>query len=196
MIKQLIRSTSESNGHSVNYIQTELLGFNPVLLFQKKSFKTSNTFFMKSVAFLEELGDTIITEILSSTEESKLNKVYYDLIASEKAINLVYKFSSNPIVILQAKQVIRSLGVTTLGQLINEFKFPSTDTFCNHTRNIIKECSPLFDILSKRKNLTYGTSFRQNFFLVTNVLINETQFTTKFIRQCLFKVQTLLLILD
>jgi hypothetical protein len=143
---------------------------------------------MKATNFLEELGDTVINEILTCSEESKLNKDYYDLVASEKAINMITKISCNPFTILQAKQVIKSLGIISVGQLINEYKFPRTDRFGQHIRNIIKECR-LFDILAKRKCLSYGINYRQKFFLVTNNPINEFQFTTKLIRQCLFKSQ-------
>jgi hypothetical protein len=188
MIKQLIRSTSSSNRHSINYIQSELIGFDPLILFQSKKFKSCNVFVMKSNNSLEELGDTIINEILSCSEDSKLNKDYYDLVASEKAINMITKLSCNPITTLQAKQAVKSLGIISVGQLINEYKFPRTDRFVQHIRNIIKECR-LLDILAQRKCLSYGINYRQKFFLVTNNPINESQFTTKLIRQCLFKSQ-------
>ncbi len=189
MIKQLIRSTSSMNRHALNFVQTDLVGFNSSALFQNKCKMPTNIFVREAILALEELGTTIFTGILNSNDDAKLSKDYYDLVASENLCCVVKKLSSNPIVMIQTKQVSKALGIVTVGQLINEYKFPSTDKFANHTRNIISECSPLFELLVKRKNLTYGISYRQNFFLTTNVPISELQFTTKLIRQCLFKNQ-------
>jgi hypothetical protein len=188
MVKQLIRSSSVHNGHSINYIQTNLSGYNPLILFQSKNVKSSNLFLLKSVNVLEELGNTIINEILNSSEDAKLNKDYYDLIASENALNLIGKLSRNPITFLQAKQAIKTLGISTVGQLINEYKFPRTDRYCQHVHNVVMECK-LLDILAKRKHLSYGTTYREKFFLTTNSPISEIQFSTKLLRHCLFKSQ-------
>ncbi len=102
-------------------------------------------------------------------------------------MNIIHRLTKNQIIINQAHHIANKLGIVYVGQLINEFKFPSTDYFREITRNIINECSPLFSILVNRKNLTYGTSYRDTFFLVPNSSINEHQFTTKLLRQCLFR---------
>lgn len=186
MIKQLIRSTSLSTKHSINYIQTDLLKFNPSLLYQPHRRPTRNLFVDNAISYLAEIGDTIIDEILHCNEDNKLHKEYYEIIASEYIMNIIHRLTKNQIIINQAIFLVKKLGIVYVGQLINEYKFPSSDNFRDITRNIINECS-ILTILAKRKSLSYGISYRDSFFLVPNSPINEFQFTTKLIRQCLFR---------
>jgi hypothetical protein len=189
MIKQLIRSSSDSVKHSINYIQTDLMKYNPTFLFQGLFFKSGNSYIDKAVLYLSELGDTIIDEIIQSNEANKLHKGYYEIIASERTMHVIQRLTKNQIVISQARIVVKALGLMYVGQLINEYKFPSTDKYRQNILNIITACSPLFNILANRKCLSYGTPYRDGFFLTTNNPITDTQFTTKLIRQRLFQKQ-------
>jgi hypothetical protein len=194
MIRQLIRSTSALNHHSIKYIQIELLGFNPNTLYQVSNSNLINIYFDKSILYLAELGDIMLDVISSCNKDTKLNKDYYDLIASEMIVCVIKKFTKNPIIILQAKQLMKISGITFVGQLINEYKYPSSDICHKLATNIINECNPLLKILANRKYLSYGISFRDGFFLITNITnkaTTELQFTTKLIRQCLFKKQVM-----
>lgn len=187
-VKQLIRSTSISNLHSINWIQEQLLLVNPAQMFHKINFKCANSFVEEAVKVMNKLGDTIIKEILDShNDNSKLSKVYYNLIASENVMCVVKRLSKNPIIWLQAETLIKKLGIKFVGQLINEYKFPSCDILIPNVKNIINACSPLLNILANRKELSYGLSFRDGFFLATNVALTEIQLTTRLIRLCLFK---------
>ena len=185
-IMQLIRSTSENNKHFINSVQVEALGFNPNLLFQKINFKSANTFVNSSVNILAELGSIMVDEINNSNEDNRISKNYYTLIASESMVNFVNKQTSNPIIRLNAKLVEKKLGILNVGQLINEFKFPSTDFFRDTVSSIINSCGPTLKILTSLNELSYGLSFRDCLFLSTNKSFKESQLSTKLIKQRLF----------
>jgi len=190
-VRQLIRSTSKDNSHFINFLQSDLLKYEPSVIFQKHNFKCHNSFVNDSVKGIAKLGLSMIAEILDSNDESRLNRDYYDLIASEKIMNLVKRITNNRIVWLLVDKVVTKLGITYVGQLINEYKFPSNDELRADINSIVHCGGSVLSILTNRKQISYGITFRESFFLDTNVSVKEYQLTTKGIKKCLFKLSTL-----
>jgi hypothetical protein len=138
-VKKLIRSTSKDNLHFINLLQTSLLEYDPYIIFQRRNYKCSNAFVNNAVIGMTKLGCAMINEILDSSDDSRLNRDYYDLIASENVINLVKRITDNRIIWLSLDNVVRKLGITYVGQLINEFKFPSNDSLKSDINNNINQ---------------------------------------------------------
>jgi hypothetical protein len=184
-IGQFLRSTSENCTHFINIIQTQCFKINPNLLFQRLD-GCNNNFLMSVSESLHKIGDIMIDEILSSNCDNKLSKYYYDLIASEDMVSLVSKQCNNPIILSQVKTLRKKLGLSYVGQLINEYKFPSSDYSHCLAKNIVSACGSLFKKLIERKVLTYGISFRDHFFTSTNHSITCDKITTKLLRMRLF----------
>jgi hypothetical protein len=180
-VGQLIRSTSETCLHFIKELQLYCCNFNPNLIFQQ-SMQIKNAFLTNSIKTLGNLGNIMIDEILASDIDNKLSKYYFDLIASERTVSVVSLLTKNPIIRSQAKSMQKKFGIEYVGQLINEFKFPSCDTSFLMAKNIVDACGKLLNILANRKSLTYGLSFRDYFFISTNHHISSEKVTTKLIR--------------
>ena len=178
-IKQLIRSTEVKEKHFINLFQTEELMFQNDKIFNRP---TGNQFMDRAIMGLKQLGAIMIDEIISSNEDSLLNKSYYDLIASEKLDNIMPFISNKPIVIQKVKFVQKRLGISLVGHLINEFKFPSNDTTVPHVNFIISNSNELVKILATRKKVSINTNFRDGLFLASNIITPLTSLTTKAIR--------------
>jgi hypothetical protein len=178
VLGQIIRSTSGTCLHFIKILQTSIVGFNPDCFIQSIK-KFPNKFIMKAFMSLESLGSIIINEILKSDENSKLSKLYYNLVASEDLISMVSKLTSNQIVINQAMLIRKKLGLQLVGHLINEYKFPSNDDYQCIVNNLIVSCGLLFTILVNRRELSYGFSFRDHFPISTNRFITSDKITTK-----------------
>lgn len=175
--RQVVRSTDTSCLHSINYIQKELLGFNGNSIFHKES---SCEFINKACSVSNSLGCLLIDEILSCNEDSKLHKRYYDLVASENPIVLANVSCSNDLIKFQITSICKRFHFKNLIQLINEYKFPSTDKYRIELENIMRH--PLFIKLLDRKCLTYDTCFRDGFFFASNQVTKSHKVTTKMIK--------------
>jgi hypothetical protein len=77
--------------------------------------------------------------------------------------------------------VTKKFGFVSLGQMINEYKFPSSDNYIDTFQFVIKSVK-LFEILANRKSLSYGISHMDNFIIATNKMINFNKLTTKSLR--------------
>jgi len=177
---QLIRSTEEPVKHVIKDLQIHVLGYRPDRIFQDS---------MKSSDFLEtayeasrNLGGILIKEITEDDAESRLHTNYYNLIASENTINLLNFFQVSPIVKQQAHLLQAKLGIRTYGQLINEYKYPSTDKFNMQVKNLVNSMKVISTKFLARKMISYGLDFRDGFFLKTNSLTKSCLFTTKLVK--------------
>ena len=118
-------------------------------------------------------------EIIQSDENNRLHKAYYDIIASEKIINLIEIITNNNLVISYARNIIKTSNLKYIGDLINEAKFPSSDRLATKVKFIINNSGPL---LPERKIISTGVSYRDGFPLITNNLIQAHLITTKQIK--------------
>ncbi len=184
-LRQIIRTSSPLCKHVINSLQVDLCNFKPDLLFQNSSNTHGNKFINCAISTLGEIGDIVINEILSSNEESRISKHYYSLIASERLDLLLARFFKNSIINNYAKRIKKSLGVTYVGQLINEYKYPSTDSFKIIVSSIVNS-HKLFKILASRNELSYGVSYRDLFPIRTNNFISSEKVTTRSLRMLLW----------
>ncbi len=181
VLRQILRSSADCCRHSINIIQQHLAGWNPDVIFQKIPNEFSNDYIRSASVYYRILGDFIIKDILDSDDNNKLSKIYYDLIASEDLRQLCDHLFPNSLTVSYVKRAIKIFGFKNVGQLINEFKFPSTDKHKSMIQFIIGS-TKLFQILSERRSLTYGTSHRDNFIIAPNKFINIEKLTTKILR--------------
>ncbi len=181
VLKQLLRSTKEDCNHSINALQVLLAGWNRDVIFQKILVSFSNRYVHIASQFYSLLGDMIIKEILNSDEENKLSKTYYDLIASEHPITICNHLAPNSLTLNYTKMVTKKYCFGSLGQLINEYKFPSSDNYLPTFQFVIKSVK-LFEVLANRKTLSYGLSHMDNFIIATNKMISYDKLTTKILR--------------
>jgi exonuclease III len=181
VLRQVLRSSAESCNHSINALQQHLARWNPDVIFQKIPESFSNGYVRLASHYYKILGDFIIKEILDSDDNGKLSKVYYNLIASEDLIAICNHLAPNSLMLNYTKRVIKCFGFSCVGQLINEFKFPSSDKY-RSTMQFIINSTKLFQILADRRSLTYGWSHRDNFIIATNKHISVEKLSTKTLR--------------
>jgi len=177
--RQVVRSTDESCVHSINYLQKELIGYKHDKIFQPK---VSCKFINRACEVSNRLGALMFDEIVTSNDDSRLHKLYYDLLASEDP-NLVFanlNFHVNSIIQFQTKVICKTFRLCNIGQLINEFKFPSTDNYRIELFNIITN-SPL-KYFANRITLSYGYNFRDGMVLASNQILKSCNFTTKMVK--------------
>jgi hypothetical protein len=179
---QLIRSTNDSTLHFISLLQCHLYNINPDNLFQPSC---TNSFVNRASQGMCKLGDLAVQEILTADTDSRLNKVYYNLIASESLTILSNKYLNNPIARNMVKQLQKITGISQAGQLINEFKYPSSDKAFILASNIVRAC-PLFTKISERKILICDTSFRDGLPVDCNKILSANNITSKAIKNRLF----------
>ncbi len=128
------------------------------------------------------VADNMLENIATANDDNRIHQQYFNLIASERIQDVITRCVDN----LIARHVITNMGkklrLQNVGQLINEFKFPSNDTVGAVCAKILESIGPVLKALIKRKNLTYGHSYRDGFFLSTNRLITTKIMTTKMIK--------------
>ena len=124
----------------------------------------------------------MITEICTSDTESRLHRDYYNLIASEDLCKIIKKSTPNQIIHCHANTIKKKLGIRTVSHLINEYKFPSTDKYRDIIELIIRNGGSLINILSNRKMLNGGYSYRDGIAIDSNQLMKIELLTTKKIR--------------
>jgi hypothetical protein len=181
ILGQLIRSTSETCLHFIKILQIDIIGFKADCFVQTVK-ELPNKFLIKAFWSMESLGDIVMTEVLKSNDNSRLSKIYYNLLASEDLLPMIKKLTTNPIIINQAKVLCKRLRLQCVGHLINEFKYPSNDNDRLVVNNIMVACSPLFKVLSDRRELSYGLSLRDYFPISANHFITSDKVTTKALR--------------
>jgi len=136
---------------------------------------------------MTQLGQIMINEINSADDDNRLHMDYYNMIASENLTNVLKICSDNLIIHNYARVVSKQLNIINVGQLINEFKFPSCDKYKSMIVSIINNSGVLLKKLVARKNLTYGIGYRDGIFLETNQLIQIRSITTAKIKKRLFR---------
>ncbi len=181
VVRQILRSTTQSCQHSINSLQRGLAGWNPDAIFQNLRGSFSNSYVTLASQFFGTLGELIVNEILSSGNDSKLLKTYYNLISTENPIIICKFLAPNSLTLNYTKMVTKLFGFSHLGQLINEYKFPSSDRFRSTIQFIIKSVK-LFEILANRKTLSYGLTIYDNFIIATNKIVSADKLTTKALR--------------
>jgi hypothetical protein len=184
-LKQILRSTADSCSHSIKLLQCDLIGLNSEQILQNTNSKFSDPYLKSATNGLSDLCDVIINEILQCNEESRISKHYYNIVASENLVTLVSKMFHDSIIVHYAKCLKKSLGICLVGHLINEYKFPSTDKF-KHMVTCVISSNKIFKILAARKELSYGTSFRDYFPINTNNFVSCDKVTTKSLRLIFF----------
>ncbi len=179
-IKQYIRSSSSENSHIIRELQSYVCNFDEERI---STGRTHNKFMLQVKDGLSELLNIMISEIKENDgkDDCKLNKLYYDLIASENVASLNNVLNIPPIASSFIRNVSKDLGIRYVGQLINEYKFPSSD---NHIKQVqfIVNCNPIFKVLANRKMISSGHTYRDGIFLGTNNLIKMPKITTKLLK--------------
>ena len=107
-VNQYIRSTQDNIKHAISYFQTDVLNLNRDLMFNRK---TCNFFVNQALGGLMKLGSIMIKEISESNDDCRLNKEYYNQMASEDAILTIKICTPNKIVHNYTSLVCRSLGI-------------------------------------------------------------------------------------
>jgi hypothetical protein len=181
VLKQLLRSTSSKCKHYINIIQGELARWNSEVIFQRIPKSFPNAYINRASEYYRYLGEIIINEVVKCDENSKLAKTYYDLIASEHPLAVFSQLLPNSITLSYLKNAIKIFGFKNIGQLINEFKFPSSDKHRQMISLIVKSTKVL-QILSSRRELAYGTLHIDNFIVATNKFMPLDKLTTKVLR--------------
>lgn len=175
--KQLVRSTDIECNHAIRHIQIELVGYIPDRIFQKNM---PCSFINKGCEASGILGGFMIDEILKSNEESRLHRIYYDLIASENPYQVANIVGTNSITKQQINVMCNKFGFRSIGQLINEYKFPSTDLYRTEFQNFMQ--IPIFASLLNRKSISYDHSFRDGMILGANQITKSKDMLTKTIK--------------
>ena len=179
-LKQVLRSTESEINHAIKELQITVQKYKPSLIFQELN--SSSKFIRRAKEASNLLGSILTDEIIKENPDKLLHKDYYNLIASENLSIFVKHIKLSPIIKNNIIQVASRFRLKYVGQLINELKFLSTDVFKAQLANIKNHGGDILLKLLHRKELTYGLTFRDGFFLITNKRIHSKQFTTKLIK--------------
>ncbi len=181
VLKQVLRSSFTDCKHHIRILQTELACWNPDKIFQTIPRAFSNIYCHQAVEYYNILGGLIIKEITDSNADSKLSKIYYNLMATEDPYAVCAYLYPNSITLNYIKRSMKIFGFKNVGQLINELKFPSCDEHRPLIQSIIGSVK-LFQILSARRELSYDTFHLDNFVTATNKFVNIVKLSTKLLR--------------
>jgi len=173
-VKQFLRSIVPSNVHVISTLQNELIG--NLELFNCSY--TKSDFINSSLKYLNELGMLALDEI-TADNGLKINKNYYNLLASTSMTNLINIKSKNNISAYYAHTIARDLGVIKVKHVLFENKFPRSSYHAHMLQFIVNSNIKIFNILEKRKSLDEFTSFFDCIPVGINRMTKVQDLTTK-----------------
>jgi len=174
-VKQLVRSMSPNNRHSISKIQADLIG--PLSISCCSS--TRSNFINDALIFTRELGKLTMLEVVNSNDGLKLHKSYYDLIGSSGIADLIKNSCRNLIALNFAAKILQDLGIYNIKQLVNEYKFPSSESHKQLISFIFQTEKSILGKLVSRKVIDDDISLLDCIPIGCNRVINTTGVKTR-----------------